>query len=131
MPIWENEGLKWFEKSRADTAWAIAPQPKLEKPTVKAAVLLRGSRLLLELNSSGLADWLHKEANQKAFLNNVGSGANIKDRTYQVIVQFIPIEFKPDDDASLRQYEVVNGLEKGSVLKAGWIKPAQDRKPQQ
>ena len=113
------------------TAWAIAPQPKPDAPSIKATVLLRDGGLLLELDSSGSVDWLHEETNRKAFLDNIGSGANIKDRTYQVIVQFVPIEFNPDDDASIRKYEENNGLEVHSVLKAEWIKPVQDRKPLQ
>lgn len=118
-------------KDAIATAWAISPLPKPEAPGVRAAVLLRGGGLLLELNSAEAADWLHEETNRRAFLDNLGTGASIKDRTYQVIVQFIPIEFNPDNDESLRQYEVANGLEKGSVLKAEWIKPARDRKPMQ
>lgn len=53
------------------------------------------------------------------------------DWTYQVIVQFVPVEFWTEGDASLRQYESVNSLEEKSVLKVEWIKPVQDRKPLQ
>ena len=118
-------------KDAITTAWAISPLPKPQEPGVRAAVLLRGGGLLLELTNSETADWLHKETNRRAFLDNLGSGASIKDRTYQVIVQFIPIAFNPDDNASIRQYEETNGLEKGSVLKVEWIKPVEDRKQMQ
>ena len=113
------------------TAWVIAPEPKPDAPKVKAAVFLRGGGLLLELDRAESADWLHAEANRKAFLDNIGTGANIKDRTYQVIIQFVPVTFETEDNASIRLYESVNGLEENSVLKVEWIKPVQDRKPLQ
>ena len=110
------------------TAWAIIPDPKPEIPKIKAAILMRNGGLLLELNSNEAAEWLRNGTNRENFLNNIGSGACIKDRTYQVIVSFVPTSFKPDDADSLRAYETINDLQPDTVLKAEWIKPVTERR---
>ena len=114
-----------------NTIWAAASEPKLPRPKLRAATLLRNGGLLLELDSSEAAEWLKGDDIREDFLTNVGSGANIKNRTYQVIVQFVPIQFEPEDDRQLRDYENFNGLAPNSVLKAEWIKPVKDRKRNQ
>ena len=113
------------------TIWAAAPEPKISHPKLKATTLMRNGGLLLELDSSEAAEWLKGDDIRGRFLTNIGSGANIKNRTYQVIVQFVPIQFNPEDNQHLRDYESFNGLPTGSILKAEWIKPVSDRKRNQ
>ena len=114
-----------------NSTWTTAQDPKPTSPKLKAATLMRNGGLLLELDSAQAADWLRKPAPRDSFLSNLGLGANIKDRFYQVIVQFAPIQFDPNDNDQLHQYEIFNGLETDSIVKAEWIKPAKDRKPHQ
>ena len=115
-------------KDAINTVWVISPDPKPEMPKIKAATLLRNGGLLIELDTAEAADWLCDEANRKKILDNIGSGASIKNRTYQVIVQFIPIQFNPENDDSLRHIESTNGLQPGTIMKAEWIKPIKDRR---
>ena len=61
----------------------------------------------------------------------MGSGAKIKNRTYQVILQFVPIQFKPEDSDHHRQLEDFNNLPTMLILKAEWIKPIKNRKATQ
>ena len=42
-----------------------------------------------------MANWLKEETPHDTFLANLGSGANIRNRTYQVIAHFVPIQFNP------------------------------------
>ena len=114
-----------------NTTWASSPEPKPPLPKLKSATLLRTGSLLLELNTPFTADWLRDEAHCDSFLTNLGSGANIRDRTYQVIAQFIPMQFDPEDDNHLCQLEIFNDLKPSSLLKREWIKPIKDRKPNQ
>ena len=118
-------------KDTIATAWAIAPEPKPTLPGVKATVLLRNGGLLLKMDSAEAAEWLCDDANRTSVLNNIGSGVSIKNQTYQVIVQFIPVTFEADNNISLRNFETINGLEAGSMLKAEWIKPIKDRRENQ
>ena len=114
-----------------NTAWAITPEPRPSRPKIRASTLMRNGGLLIEFDTEASADWLKGDEVSRTFLENVGSGARIKNRSYQVIVQFAPIQFSPSDDAQIRQYENTNGLEPNSVLRAEWIKNPLDRKPGQ
>ena len=115
-------------KDAINTVWVISPKPGMDVPAVKAAVLLRNGGLLLEMNKAEDAKWLREETNRKKILDNIGTGASIKDRTYQVIVQFIPIQFDPQNEESLRHVESSNGLKPKTIMKAEWVKPVKDRR---
>ena len=111
-----------------NVAWATTPDAELTRPKIKDVTLMRNGGLLLEFDSEQSANWLKRDEISKRVLDNIGSGARIKNRSYQVIVQFVPVSFKPDDDAQLRSVESVNGLDPTSILKAEWIKKPEDRK---
>lgn len=113
------------------TISAVAVDPKPTEVKLKSRTLLRNGGLLLELNSDEAANWLKSDAVINSFLENVGSGASVKNRTYQVIVQFVPVGFDPTDDEHIRAYEEHNNIANGSVAKAEWIKPIKDRKKDQ
>ena len=113
------------------TAWAIAPEPKPTLPGVKAVVLLHNGGLLLEMDSTEVAEWLCDDANRTSVLNNTGSGVSIENQTYQVVIQFIPVTFETNDDLSLRNFKTINGIEARSTLKVEWIKPVKDRRENQ
>ena len=114
-----------------NTVWASTPEPKSPRPTLKSATLLHNGGLLLELDSPEAVDWLRKSETRERLLANIGSGACIKDRTYQIILQFVPVQFNPENDEHLRQYEEQNNIALKTVLKAEWIKPVKDRKKDQ
>ena len=110
------------------TCLAVATDPKPAEAKLKTGTLLRNGGLLLELNSDEAAQWLKSEDVLERFLENLGSGASIKNRTYQVIVHFVPISFDPANEEHVRGYEEHNNIQSGSIAKAEWIKPVKDRK---
>ena len=118
-------------KDSIATIWASAPEPKPQRPILKSSTLMRNGGLLLELDSSESSDWLREDSTHKRLLANLGSGANIKDRTYQTILSFVPIQFDPADDDHLRQLEESSNITPYLILKAEWIKPIKDRKEEQ
>jgi len=87
--------------------------------------------VLLELNSDEAANWLKSDDVITSFLENMGSGACIKNRTYQVIVQFVPVSFDPTNKEDIKAYEEHNNIATGSIAKVEWIKPVKARKPNQ
>ena len=115
-------------KDAINTVWAISPKPGMDVPAVKAAVLLHNGGLILKMNKAEDAEWLREETNQKKILDNIGTGVSIKDCTYKVIVQFILIQFDPQNEESLRHVESSNGLKPKTIMKAEWIKPVKDRR---
>jgi len=122
---------KTITRKAADALREIFAAEKGPKPTevkLKSGTLLRNGGLLLELNSDEAARWLRSDDVIDCFLGSLGSGASIKNRTYQVIVQFVPISFDPADSEQVRLFEEHNNIACGSIAKVEWIKPAKDRK---
>ena len=113
------------------TSFLVATDPKPAEVKLKTGTLLRNGGLLLELNSDEAAHWLKSDGVTDGFLERLGSGASIKNRTYQVIVQFVPVSFDPANDEHIRSYEEHNNIGNGSIAKAEWIKPVKDRKTNQ
>ena len=52
-------------------------------------------------------------------------GTTIKSRDYHVVVQFVPLTFKPDSDEYLQEVEDINGILMGSLVKAKLLQVAQ------
>lgn len=113
------------------TTWAATSSPKPNVVKLKMATLLRNGGLLLELNTPEAAQWLTSGEITEKFLEGIGSGTSIRNRSYQVIVHFVPIGFDPEDEEQVRTYEEHNNIPPGSVLKAEWIKPISERKKDQ
>ena len=114
-----------------NTTWAAKSDPKPPLPKLKASILLRTGSLLLELDSPTAANWLKGDQTRDTFLANIGNGANIQNRSYQVITQFVPVQFHPEDPDYLRQFESFDNLDPHTILKAEWIKPIRDPRPNQ
>ena len=131
LEVMNEETLTRKVKDSLITTWTTAPEPKPASINLKSSTLLRNGGLLLEMDSTEAATWLKNEDTSRRFLEGIGSGANIKNRSYQVIVQFVPVNFDPTDDAQIRTYEDLNGIPANSILKAEWIKPVGERKPNQ
>jgi hypothetical protein len=97
----------------------------------KAITRLRNGGILAELDSEEAVTWLENKEVRKCFLDKLHPAALIKPRTFQVVVQFVPLTFHPDRETDLREIEEVNGIAKDDVLRARWLKPAARRKPTQ
>ena len=110
------------------TTWATTTTVKPTEAKLKLVTLLRNGGLLLELNSPEMAQWLRSTDIIDRFLEGIGSGASIKNRTYQVIVSFTSILFNPEEDEQVREYEEHNNIRPNSIVKAEWIKPISERR---
>ena len=85
----------------------------------------------MELGSDEAVTWFTDAAIRSSFLEMLHPSTTIKSRDYHVVVQFVPLTFKPDNDEYLQEVEDVNGIPNGSLVKARWIKLAARRTPQQ
>ena len=56
-----------------------------------------------------------------SFLNQFALNASFKEQAFPIVVQFIPLHFKPDKAPEIHQVEKDNGLPDGSLLQAHWI----------
>ena len=109
------------------TTWVVASIPKPANIKLQSTTLLQNGGLLLELDSIKTAQWLKSDGNIGRFLEGIGSGTSAKNRTYQVIISFVPVSFDPTDDGQVRRYEEDNNIPRHSILKAEWIKQANER----
>jgi len=88
---------------------------KPKEVKLKPVMLLRNGGLLLELNSPETVQWLRNTNITDKFLGGIGSGASIKNKTYQVIISFTPIQFNPEEDKQVRAYEEHNNIQQNSI----------------
>jgi len=106
-----------------------ADKPKDIK--VLAALKAQKHIILLTLNSKEVAKWLRIVPNKVAFTGKFSVELYIRERLYNLIVPRVPITFEPGNNKHLHELEEMNGLYKGMVRKAKWIKPLGRRRTDQ
>ena len=79
------------------------------------------------MDSEAATSWLSQPDNRADFLGRFAPDATLEPRTYSLVVQFVPLQFRPDDKARLRDIEETNVLPRNAILHARWIKPAYRR----
>ena len=126
----DNNVLEIHDKANKALTASCAPQDTLEHQ-VKAITKLCNGGILLELNSDAAVAWFLDGKTRKSFLSHFHPSATIKPRLFNVVVQFIPLSFRPGREADLREIEEVNGVEVGGISKARWIKLVAWRAPGQ
>ncbi|KAG1840200.1 hypothetical protein DFJ58DRAFT_640250, partial [Suillus subalutaceus] len=92
---------------------------------------LRNGGLIIELDSEATVNRLKVEATQQRFLQALDSSVIFKDRTYTLVVQYIPVNLLIERTGLLRLVEQKNHLETNSLISMHWIKPPHKRPPGQ
>ncbi|KAG1847161.1 hypothetical protein DFJ58DRAFT_639389, partial [Suillus subalutaceus] len=87
--------------------------------------------ILYELNSKNSAEWFNTPSNRSNFLERFGTNVAIKDRSFHVLMENIPITFVSDSTAAIADIEKKAGLTLKSIIKARYIKPIARRSPNQ
>ena len=80
--------------AKANTALELMVDQPIDKPTLVtfvAAKKLHNGNVLFQLNSIAAASWLKNPDVQKAFLLTYSSSANIHNKLFHVITEFVPI----------------------------------------
>ncbi|KAG2108903.1 uncharacterized protein F5147DRAFT_531038, partial [Suillus discolor] len=86
---------------------------------------------LYELNAPISAEWLNIPTNRRIFLNLFDANTIIKDRSYHLIVENVPISFDPNSKTAITEIEIKGGLQANSISKTRYIKPVARRSPTQ
>ena len=79
------------------------------------------------MDSEAATSWLSQLDNRADFLGRFAPDATCKPCTYSLVVQFVPLQFRPDDEARLHDIEETNALPRNAILCARWIKPVYHR----
>ena len=90
---------------------------------IQSLKLLKNGGILLEMLSKKAAEWLKPEARHNKFAAATGGKLNIKDRLFNIVVQFISILTALEDDDTLRYIEEDSKIPRNSITLARWIKP--------
>ncbi|THU91601.1 hypothetical protein K435DRAFT_622743, partial [Dendrothele bispora CBS 962.96] len=89
---------------------------------------LTGGGILCVFQTPEEVRWMMDENRLERFAQHWGSSATVKAPYYETVLPFVPLTTDLHNQQSLREIEVNNGLEKGSIASARWIKPASQRK---
>ncbi|CCA76537.1 hypothetical protein PIIN_10530 [Serendipita indica DSM 11827] len=111
----------------------VALEKLMDGASKKQIVGLRIIRTgtLLELDSAKSAKWL-KENNRcaemvKEAYTSREEETKVIPRTHELMVRFVPVDFDPHEEESLRSVELENGLPPHSIISASWIKDSSRR----
>jgi len=98
-------------------------------PTLRAKALihLRNGGYIIEMASAEAAAWVRDPIRKMILTESLGGNVRIKDRTYNVLVPFIPITARVDDEQTLRDIEKTNDIPPNSITQMKWIKDPQRR----
>ena len=99
--------------------------------TIKAITRLKNGGLLIEFDTAGSANWIQQDENKANFLERLNTPAVIRDRSYVILIPFLPISSPLDDPQWHRSIELENNLSENSITSARWIKLKARRNPNQ
>ncbi|KAG1788584.1 uncharacterized protein HD556DRAFT_1215180, partial [Suillus plorans] len=94
---------------------------------VRTVQRLRNGGLIIEVDNEQLAGWLKGPTGRVLLESHLDSTASIRDRTYPIVVQFLPISYEIECDNFPRHIEAENHLPPNSIASIHWIKPPQRR----
>jgi len=91
----------------------------------KALTPTHNGRYIIELASAEAATWVRDPIRKLILMESLGSSVHIKDRTFNLLVPFVPITTKVDDKHMLREIEKTNNIPSNSITQMKWIKDPQ------
>ncbi|KAG0693418.1 hypothetical protein DFH29DRAFT_1007309 [Suillus ampliporus] len=98
--------------------------PDLE---IRAISQFRNGGTVIEMLTPQAAAHLRTKTVKEEFINVLDLKATLKERSYLVIIQFVPLTFNPSDAEQIQDLEQENGWEQESITSARWVKPPAKR----
>jgi hypothetical protein len=87
-----------------------------------AARILKNGGILFEMESENGAEWLKNAEITKNFEKCFPGNVSVKGKTYQVVVQFLPVRLKNRLEELITGIEKENNLSAGSITSARWLR---------
>ena len=85
----------------------------------------------MELDTHAAVSWLHQDDIRDRFLMALGTPAELKRRTYSILVPFLPVRSQIEDQEWLRNVEAENNLGSNTITATRWAKPIERRSAEQ
>ena len=123
-----------LEKAKASIKGIIVEQLTAGKPEsveVMSAALQRQGGVLFTLDSREAKDWLVRPDVMTAFTHGFGLAVSYAPRKFPVLVEFVPVGLDISKKDNFADIETANGLQKGSIVGARWIRDPRKRNPAQ
>ncbi|KAG2339655.1 hypothetical protein BDR05DRAFT_849710, partial [Suillus weaverae] len=94
---------------RIKKALDALPKDNAPELSIRSVNQLRQGGMILEMMTKEAAEHICTNTNVKTlFLQNLDSEANVKERTYPVVIPFMPVAFQPENQSSIHQLEEEN-----------------------
>lgn len=110
---------------------ALSPPQAIRNAFKTATKLQNGKGVMLEVKSDEAMKWINEGNRRKELAIAIEDGASVKERTFSLIVPFVPLALRPEREVDLREIEEQNDLETGVISRARWVKPEHRRAPNQ
>ena len=91
-------------------------------PKAVAAKVLENGGVVLELDTEEAAAWVLDGEVRKVFERNFGGSARLVDKSFQVVVCFLPVTLRDTLAESLARIEEDNCVATGTITKCKWLK---------
>ena len=96
--------------------------PKGPSLQVKALTRIRNGGYVVEMATAEAATWVRDPIRKLILTESLGGNIQVKDRTYSLLIPFVPIATRIDDQAILRNIERTNNIPTNSIVQMKWIK---------
>ena len=94
---------------------------------VQQVVKMRNGGMILQFNTREAAEWFRQPEVELMLLPKIDSTAQVKERSFQILVPRVPVTFDTAKEEHLRELEEQNNLYANRIKKAKWIKPTYRR----
>lgn len=99
--------------------------------SIRAVMALRNGGIVVEMETESLAMWLNSPSGRAALEGSLDSPVSFRNRTYPIVIEYLPIQLQIEKDDFLRGVEQDNNLSEGALSSIRWIKPPLKRSAEQ
>ena len=96
-------------------------EPELDPKAIAARVLENGG-VVLELETEQAVTWMLDSVVRKSFESNFGGSARLVDKSFQVVVCFLPVTLRDSLVDAIPKIEEDNSVATGTIVKCKWLK---------
>ncbi|KAJ7189689.1 hypothetical protein GGX14DRAFT_382961, partial [Mycena pura] len=112
--------------TRPKECWAKTPLPTECRLSEHGACAV-----VFHLTTAAAAEWIRSPKRMDAFLAGMGGTSVYKPCAFSVVVEFVPVTFDPSLENTFHTIEDTNGMKRGAITQARYIKPLERRNPGQ
>jgi hypothetical protein len=131
------EGIRNSKFSHLDTLKLKAELNKilteLDMPMgkIRSIISSRGGGTIIEADTDEAASWLTVATNQRKLCDRIGSNAEFRTRSYNIIAFNVPTDINPEEANHRQEINEVNDLEASTISTIKWAKAIDKRSPNQ